>query len=100
MAMGLHNSVAVIQGLLGKKSSFVRTPKTGFDLKKDKLTNFDYNTNKIGLLTIIEGILSLIFLAAVIIAFFNGHFDFLLIHLMLTFGYSYLFILSIRSDSK
>ena len=100
MAMGLNNSVAVIQGLLGKKSSFVRTPKTGFDLKKDKQTNFDYNTSKIGVLTIIEGILSLIILAAVIKAFFNGHFDFLLIHLMLTFGYSYLFILSIRSDSK
>ena len=96
MSMALHNSVAVLQGLLGRKSSFVRTPKTGNLGQKQDNNRNEYFTTNFGAIVFIEGILSIFFISAAILGFYNGIFDFVILHILLAFGYFYLFILSAK----
>ena len=97
MSMGLsfHNTVAVVEGYLGIKSSFVRTPKynivghlrhrEGRELK-----------NPISNGLIIEGLLALIFCAALLVGFHLHEYSFLVFHLMLALGFGTVFIISWR----
>jgi len=57
MGLSLHNSVAVIQGYLGRKSAFIRTPK--FDIKgiSDSFKKEKYQAKKISSVTIWEGVM-------------------------------------------
>jgi cellulose synthase/poly-beta-1,6-N-acetylglucosamine synthase-like glycosyltransferase len=41
MAMTVHNAVAVVDGLLGRRSAFLRTPKAGDDPSAYRVSGFD-----------------------------------------------------------
>ncbi|WP_035463739.1 cellulose synthase family protein [Algoriphagus vanfongensis] len=97
MGLGLHNAQAVWEGLSGKKSPFVRTPKFNLEGGKSKLKNNLYLTFKMPITTWFEGLLSLVFTAMVVMAFFHHHYLFLPFHLMLAIGYSLVFITSFKS---
>ncbi|MDP4186051.1 MAG: glycosyltransferase family 2 protein [Bacteroidota bacterium] len=96
MALGFHNTIAVFEGLLGIQSSFLRTPKFNVNSKKDSWQGNKYAKKKISYITIIEGLLSLYFLAALVFAFIWGDFSFAYLHVMLFAGYTAIFILSLR----
>jgi len=83
----LHNSVAVIEGYLKIKTPFIRTPKFNI-LEKENSINTSGN---ISYITFFEGLLSIYFLAAVILSFVFFDFTFLPFHILLTFGYGYMF---------
>ena len=70
MGLSLHNSVAVIQGYLGKKSPFVRTPKFNIKSLRDSFSRNKYVIRKLSWTTIFEGLLALYFGGAVISAFY------------------------------
>jgi len=91
MGLSLHNTVAVIQGYLGKKSPFVRTPK--FDIKglADTLKNKKYLTSKITWTTFFEGILALYFVSAVFIGLYWENYIFIVFHTLLAIGYGAIF---------
>jgi cellulose synthase/poly-beta-1,6-N-acetylglucosamine synthase-like glycosyltransferase len=95
MGFSFHNSVAVLEGLIGKKSEFIRTPKFNIEGLKDKWKDNIYMTNKIPKNVIVEGLLSLYFLFGIYSAYNLNDFSLLLFHLMLFFGFGFVFIKSI-----
>ncbi|MEM8524204.1 MAG: glycosyltransferase [Bacteroidota bacterium] len=96
MGLSLHNTIAVIQGYIGKKSPFVRTPKFNIQGIGDSFKKTNYRNYKISWTTIFEGILAVYFIAAVVYGFQTQQTDFLLFHLLLAIGYSTIFLYTLR----
>lgn len=92
MGLAFHNSIAVIQGWMGQKSSFIRTPKKG-----DGKNFMHYQLKSIPTITLFEGLLFVYYLASVFIGLLYQSNTFLLFHVMLTFGYGTIFLLSLSS---
>lgn len=99
MGLSLHNSIAVIQGWIGKKSAFIRTPK--FNIKKvtDSFKNRKYRVKHISMITLFEGILSIYFLTGIIMGLKTGNTSFIVFHIMLMFGYGLIFYYSMKHVS-
>jgi cellulose synthase/poly-beta-1,6-N-acetylglucosamine synthase-like glycosyltransferase len=101
MGFSLHNSIAVIEGHLGKRSEFVRTPK--FNMKKisDKWENNKYLNKNISINVIFEGILMIYFgfgmYSAFIVGDQGGDFGLFPFHLMLFLGFGFVFFKSISN---
>lgn len=96
MGLSLHNSIAVLQGYIGKKSPFVRTPKFNIRTFRDGFKNNKYLIRKLPTTTIFEGILALYFLGSVLLGLMLGHTTFVVFHTLLMFGYGTICIYSIR----
>lgn len=95
MGMSLHNSIAVLEGYRGIKSSFVRTPKFNIASgNKDWKTN-KYVEKKINLVTLLEGLLSLVFFSAVTFGIAKGEYGLVPFHLMLAIGFGLVFLFTI-----
>jgi len=90
LGLSLHNSIAVLEGYMGIKSSFVRTPKFNINSGNQTIEN-RYDKKKISLLNLIEGGLFLGFLSMVIYRAALGDFIFVLFHLMLALGFGIVF---------
>lgn len=99
MGFSLHNTIAVLEGLLGKRSEFIRTPKFNIEALKDKWKDNIYISKSISKNTIIEGLLVLYFLFGLYSGYTFNDFAFYPFHLMLFFGFSFVFVKSI-TDSK
>lgn len=98
MGLAVHNSQAVIEGLIGKKSPFIRTPK--FNLAKGEiLMNNPYLRLMIPVTTWIESFLALVFSVMVYLSWLEEVYFLLPFHLMLAVGYTSVFISSFRSYS-
>tara|TARA_B110000003_G_scaffold208536_1_gene207399 strand:+ start:5797 stop:7287 length:1491 start_codon:yes stop_codon:yes gene_type:complete len=99
MGFSLHNTIAVLEGHFGKKSEFVRTPKFNIKTPKDTWKKNKYIHKKISLNIVIEGILTLYFAFGIYSAFVvgdqDGDFGLFPFHLMLFFGFGYVFWKSI-----
>lgn len=96
MGLALHNGQAVWEGLTGKKSPFIRTPK--YNLKsKESWTANAYNQLKIPFTTYMEALLALIFSVLVILSFISGTYEMLVFHLMLALGYAIITWTSFKS---
>jgi cellulose synthase/poly-beta-1,6-N-acetylglucosamine synthase-like glycosyltransferase len=88
MGLALHNSQAVWEGLTGKKSPFIRTPKYNLSGKNPSWTKNVYNQFKIPFTTYLEGFLALVFTTMVVASVYTGTYEMLVFHLMLAVGYS------------
>lgn len=88
MGLALHNSQAVWEGLTGKKSPFIRTPKYNLSGKNQSWTKNVYNQFKIPFTTYLEGFLALVFITIVTASVYTGTYEMLVFHLMLAVGYS------------
>jgi cellulose synthase/poly-beta-1,6-N-acetylglucosamine synthase-like glycosyltransferase len=101
MGFSLHNSIAVLEGHLGKKSEFVRTPKFNISKYKDNWKNNKYIKRNISVNVIFEGLLMLYFAFGMYSAFIvgnqGGDFGLFPFHLMLFLGFGYVFFKSIAS---
>jgi cellulose synthase/poly-beta-1,6-N-acetylglucosamine synthase-like glycosyltransferase len=96
MGISLHNTIAVLEGLLGFKSPFIRTPKFNLSTKNKTWKNNKYLNKSISLLTLCEGFLSLYFLSGVVIAIYFRDFALLPFHLMLTMGFGLVFYYTMK----
>jgi cellulose synthase/poly-beta-1,6-N-acetylglucosamine synthase-like glycosyltransferase len=96
MGLSFHNSIAVLQGYLGKKSPFVRTPKFAISTGSDTVNNKKYLAEKIPMTTILEGILAIYFFAAVLGAIYYENTTFIVFHILLMLGYGTICYYSIR----
>lgn len=103
MGFSLHNTIAVLEGHFGKKSEFVRTPKFNIKNLKDSWRNNKYIHKKLSLNVIIEGLLALYFgfgmYSAFVVGDQGGDFGLFPFHLMLFFGFGYVFFKSIFSKA-
>ena len=101
MGFSLHNSLAVIEGHIGKKSDFIRTPKFNIDSLKGNWKKNKYISKNISPNVILEGLLTCYFAFGMYSAFIvgnqGGDFGLFPFHLMLFVGFGYVFIQSISS---
>jgi cellulose synthase/poly-beta-1,6-N-acetylglucosamine synthase-like glycosyltransferase len=99
MGFSLHNSIAVIEGHIGKRSEFVRTPKFNLAAVGGNWRKNIYVRKKISPHVIIEGLLMLYFAFGMYSAFIvgdqGGDFGLFPFHLMLFIGFGFVFIRSI-----
>ena len=97
----LHNSIAVIEGHMGKRSEFIRTPKFNISSIKDSWKGNKYLRKKLSLNVIIEGLLMLYFAfglySAFVVGDHGGDFGLFPFHLMLFIGFGYVFFKSLAS---
>ncbi len=101
MGFSLHNSIAVMEGHLGKRSEFVRTPKFNISSLKDTWKGNKYLRKKISVNVIFEGALMLYFgfglYSAFVVGDQGGDFGLFPFHLMLFSGFGYVFFKSLTS---
>lgn len=95
MGFSLHNSLAVIEGHMGKKSAFIRTPKFNVTTLKDSWKNNKYLQGKLSVVNYVEGFLVLYFLFGIVSAFKLTDYGLLPFHLMLFFGFGFVFYKSV-----
>ena len=98
MGFSFQNSIAVLEGLMGKKSEFVRTPKFNIEVLKDKWKENVYISKKISKNTIVEGLLVIYFLFGLYYGFKLKDFGLFPFHIMLCIGYSYVFVQSVKAN--
>jgi len=87
MGLSFHNSIAVVEGWLGRKTPFVRTPKFNVNNQSDSLQENKYLTKSLGKSTWIELLLMLYFIAVLVIEIYLNNFGLVPFHLMLIAGY-------------
>jgi len=98
MGLSLHNTIAVLEGHLGKKSAFIRTPKFNINKVKDSWKQNIYLNRNLSVNVFLEFLLFLYFIFAVYSAFNTQDFGLIIFHLMLCFGFGYVSLKSIFSN--
>jgi len=95
MGLSLHNSLAVLEGYLGKKSPFIRTPKYNLLQAQDSWRQRSYFMESIHPVTVLEGLLALYFGFGIWQAFRLGDFGLLPFHVLLALGFGSVFVYSL-----
>ena len=98
MGLSLHNSRAVLLGLLGQRSAFIRTPKLGMVAAgAGGWRGRRYRTSRLlGGLTLLEGLLAGYFLFGIGAGLYLHEYGLLPTHLLLATGYGLVFYYSLR----
>lgn len=89
MGLSVYNSIAVIEGHLGKKSEFIRTPKFNVNTFSDSWKGNKYLKNNFSFSSVIEALLAVYFGFAIYSAFKLDDFGLVVFHLMLLFGFGF-----------
>jgi len=97
MALSFHNSIAVLEGLFGFKSDFIRTPKFNITHLKDGFKNNIYVKHGLPKAFFMDLFLSFYFLSGLVFAFYFKDFGLFPFHLMLFIGFSTLTFYSVKS---
>ena len=101
MGFSLHNSIAVLEGHLGKRSEFIRTPKFNIQSLGDSWKGNKYLKQNLSPHVILEGVLMLYFgfgmYSAFVVGDQGGDFGLFPFHLMLFIGFGYVFFKSLTS---
>jgi cellulose synthase/poly-beta-1,6-N-acetylglucosamine synthase-like glycosyltransferase len=96
MGLSLHNSVAALEGYLGKKTPFVRTPKWGIVKDQDGWQRKNYLVKSLNPITVIELFLALYFALGVGLGIYWHSYQMLMLHTMLTLGYGFVVFFSVK----
>ncbi len=95
LGFSLHNTIAVIEGHMGKRSEFVRTPKFNLKALGDSWRDNKYLTKKLSPNVILEFGLMLYFLFGMYSAVPLNDFGLFPFHLMLFVGFGFVFFNSL-----
>lgn len=95
IGISLHNAVAVMEGYLGRKTPFVRTPKFNIVDKNGDWSTNKYLNRKLNGYAYLEGILCIYSLAGLIFALDWGFWAMAGFFAMLTFGFGTIFYYSV-----
>ncbi|SIS69956.1 cellulose synthase family protein [Belliella pelovolcani] len=96
MGLSIHNAQAVWEGLTGKKSPFIRTPKYNLSESESWKKN-SYHQLKVPMTTYLEGIMSVVFLFMVVMSIYFQTYEMLVFHAMLALGFTLVSIESFKS---
>lgn len=99
MGLALHNSRAVLLGLAGQRSAFIRTPKMGL-IRRQGSWRGRYRTGRFDGLTVLEGLLTLYFLFGIGAGIYFADYGLLPFHLLLAVGYGLVFYYSVRHSGQ
>lgn len=97
LGFSLHNSIAVLEGHMGKRSEFVRTPKFNLNSIKDSWKGNKYLATKLSPNMILEAALMLYFLFGMYSAIPLNDFGLFPFHFMLFLGFGYVFFKSLMA---
>ncbi|WP_299707599.1 cellulose synthase family protein [uncultured Pontibacter sp.] len=95
MGLSLHNSLAVMEGYMGRKTPFIRTPKHNLVQRGGTWRQQAYAVRSINPVTLLEGLLALYFGYGIVIAFQLQDFGLLPFHVMLVLGFGSVFLYSL-----
>jgi cellulose synthase/poly-beta-1,6-N-acetylglucosamine synthase-like glycosyltransferase len=87
MGLSLHNGIAVLEGFLGRKTPFIRTPKFNSTNDNAGNKNNSYTKYKLDLSTLAELFLGIYFIAAMILGVYLQEYGLFLFHAMLAIGF-------------
>lgn len=96
MGISLHNTIAVIEGLLGFKSPFIRTPKFNISGSNKSWKNKRYVSKHINFMALLEIVLCLYFLGGIVLGVLIGDLGLLPFHLMLFTGFGLVFYYTVK----
>ena len=96
LGLSLHNAVAVIEGYLGRKTPFVRTPKFNVNRRGDSWQANTYLARTIPPLTWVEWGLVLYFLGGIVLGFMTHNYSALAFHTVLVLGFGFIAYWSVR----
>ncbi|MDX1331826.1 MAG: glycosyltransferase family 2 protein [Robiginitalea sp.] len=99
LGFSLHNTVAVLEGHMGKRSEFVRTPKFNIQNLKDSWKGNKYLVTKLSPNTILEFALMLYFLFGMYSAIPLNDFGLFPFHMMLFIGFGFVFFKSVTAKA-
>lgn len=99
LGFSLHNSFAVIEGHLGKKSDFIRTPKFNIDEFTGNRISNKYLNRKISPNSFLECLLTIYFICGFTIAWWLGDYAFMMFMGMLAYGFGYVCFNSITTKA-
>lgn len=96
MGLAVNNSRAVFEGLLNRKSEFVRTPKYKLETSKDSWIGKKYMEKKLGLSVYVEAILAVYCLIGILASLYFMEFAALPFQLLFFLGFTFMSVTSIR----
>ena len=99
LGFSLHNTVAVLEGHMGKRSEFVRTPKFNIRELKDSWKGNKYLVTRLSPNTILEFALMLYFLFGMYSAIPLNDFGLFPFHFMLFLGFGFVFFKSVTAKA-
>ena len=97
LGFSLHNSIAVMEGHMGKRSEFVRTPKFNLDNLTNNWKSNKYLAKKLSPNIILEAILMVYFLFGMYSAIPLNDFGLFPFHFMLSAGFGFVFFKSLTA---
>ncbi len=97
LGFSLHNSIAVLEGHMGKRSEFVRTPKFNLNNLTDSWKGNKYLTKKLSPNMILEAALVVYFLFGMYSAIPLDDFGLFPFHFMLFLGFGFVFTKSLTA---
>jgi cellulose synthase/poly-beta-1,6-N-acetylglucosamine synthase-like glycosyltransferase len=98
MGLSLHNGIAVIEGYLGRKTPFIRTPKFNIDQKNGKWIGNKYLKTKLNLVNLFELLLAFYFAFGVVKGIQLKDYGLLPFHVMLSIGFLIVFYYSFKQS--
>ncbi len=99
LGFSLHNSMAVLEGHMGKRSEFVRTPKFNINNLSDSWKGNKYLTTKLSPNMILEAALMFYFLFGMYSAIPLNDFGLFPFHFMLFLGFGFVFTKSLTAKA-
>ncbi len=98
MGLSLHNGMAVLEGLIGRKTPFIRTPKFNVTNKHDSWLGNSYARSRINLNIILEALLCIYFLFGIAAGLWLKDPGLIFFHVMLALGFGSVFYYSIKAS--
>jgi hypothetical protein len=95
MGLSLHNAMAVVEGLAGFKTPFIRTPKFNIRSKMDQWRKNSYNVRQFTFQTFLEGLLAIYFFLGIIYGIQIEDYGLMFFHVFLATGFFTVFLYSI-----
>lgn len=96
MGLSLFNTIAVVEGYLGVKSPFVRTPKFNIVGTKENVKNNQYVKSNFPTIALFEGMLAIYFSLAIWYGWEHQLYPFIPYHSLLALGFGAVFYYSVK----
>ena len=96
MGLSFHNAVAVLEGLLGRKTPFIRTPKFNVTNLKESWEGNSYIKTRVNWITVMEGVLCVYFIFGIVAGFMLHDAGLIFFHVMLALGFGAVFYYSVK----
>lgn len=98
MGLSFHNGLAVLEGLIGRKTPFVRTPKFNVTNKNETWLGNTYIKTKITFGAWLEVLLCAYFVFGIAASFMLHDFSLVFFHVMLALGFGSIFYYSVKTS--